>query len=143
MRCSPHGYETFVMIEAFFRQFIPPTLGARLPASPAAAGATGGLIPAAELQKLNADLPVQTIEQPGGAVSFEGALARVVPGVSAPPTTAPTAAAAAVRGLTTGQTGSLQQALISMEDANVSFQLMIEVRTKLLESYQELMRMQI
>ena len=133
------------MIEAFFRQFIPPTLGARLPASPAAAGATGatgGLIPAAELQKLNADLPLQALEQTGGAVSFEGSLARVAQSVSAPPTAAADAANP-VRALTTGQTGSLQQALISMEDANVSFQLMVEVRTKLLESYQELMRMQI
>jgi flagellar hook-basal body complex protein FliE len=30
-----------------------------------------------------------------------------------------------------------------MEEANVSFQLMVEVRNRLLESYQEIMRMQI
>jgi flagellar hook-basal body complex protein FliE len=30
-----------------------------------------------------------------------------------------------------------------MEEASVSFQLMVEVRNKLLESYQELMRMQV
>ena len=30
-----------------------------------------------------------------------------------------------------------------MEEAGVSFQLMVEVRNKLVESYQELMRMQI
>lgn len=124
---------------AFFRQFIPPNLSARLPAAPAAAGAPSGLIPAAELQKLNADLPLRALEQSGGAASFEDSLARVVQSVSAPPTAAPDA----VRGLASGQTGSLQQALISMEDANVSFQLMVEVRNKLLESYQELMRMQI
>ncbi len=29
-----------------------------------------------------------------------------------------------------------------MEEANVSFQLMVEVRNRLLESYQEIMRMQ-
>ena len=33
--------------------------------------------------------------------------------------------------------------MISMEEANVSFQMMVEVRNKLLDSYQELMRMQI
>jgi flagellar hook-basal body complex protein FliE len=33
--------------------------------------------------------------------------------------------------------------MISMEEASVSFQLMVEVRNKLLDSYQELMRMQI
>ena len=32
--------------------------------------------------------------------------------------------------------------MISLEEAHVSFQLMVEVRNKLLESYQELMRMQ-
>ena len=37
----------------------------------------------------------------------------------------------------------LHQAMIAMEEASVSFQLMVEVRNKLLESYQELMRMQI
>jgi flagellar hook-basal body complex protein FliE len=30
-----------------------------------------------------------------------------------------------------------------MEEANVSFQMMVEVRNRLLDSYQELMRMQI
>lgn len=38
---------------------------------------------------------------------------------------------------------SLHQVVIAMEEASVSFQLMVEVRNKLLESYQEMMRMQI
>ena len=42
-----------------------------------------------------------------------------------------------------GQNVPLHQAMIAMEEASVSFQLMVEVRNKLLESYQELMRMQI
>ena len=42
-----------------------------------------------------------------------------------------------------GQNVSLHQAMISMEEASVSFQIMVEVRNKLLESYQELMRMQV
>jgi flagellar hook-basal body complex protein FliE len=33
--------------------------------------------------------------------------------------------------------------MISMEEASVSFQMMVEVRNKLLDSYQELMRMQV
>jgi flagellar hook-basal body complex protein FliE len=49
----------------------------------------------------------------------------------------------AVNGLLTGEGVSLHQAMISMEEASVSFQLMVEVRNKLLESYQELMRMQV
>ena len=53
------------------------------------------------------------------------------------------AAGSAVEGVLTGQNVPLHQAMIAMEEASVSFQLMVEVRNKLLESYQELMRMQI
>jgi flagellar hook-basal body complex protein FliE len=53
------------------------------------------------------------------------------------------AARAAVGGLLSGENVSLHQAMISMQEAGLSFQLMVEVRNKLLESYQELMRMQV
>lgn len=49
----------------------------------------------------------------------------------------------AVAGLQSGQPVALHQAMIAMEEASVSFQLMAEVRNKLLDSYQELMRMQV
>jgi flagellar hook-basal body complex protein FliE len=49
----------------------------------------------------------------------------------------------AVGALQSGGNVSLHQAVIAMEEASVSFQLMVEVRNKLLDSYQELMRMQI
>jgi len=53
------------------------------------------------------------------------------------------AAADAVSALQSGQNVSLHQAMISMEEANVSFQMMVEVRNRLLDSYQELMRLQV
>jgi flagellar hook-basal body complex protein FliE len=53
------------------------------------------------------------------------------------------AAANAVNSLQGGGNVSLHQAVITMEEANVSFQLMVEVRNKLLDSYKELMQMQI
>jgi len=40
-----------------------------------------------------------------------------------------------------GQEGQLHQSVISMQEASVAFSLMVEVRNKLVESYQELMRM--
>ena len=43
----------------------------------------------------------------------------------------------------TGETNNLHQAVIAMQEANVAFSLMVEVRNKLVESYQELMRMQV
>jgi flagellar hook-basal body complex protein FliE len=48
-----------------------------------------------------------------------------------------------VSALQSGANVPLHQAVISMEEANVSFQLMVQVRNKLLESYQEIMRMQV
>ena len=47
-----------------------------------------------------------------------------------------------VNALQSGANVPLHQAVISMEEASVSFQLMVQVRNKLLESYQEIMRMQ-
>jgi flagellar hook-basal body complex protein FliE len=52
-------------------------------------------------------------------------------------------AAQTVAGLQSGGPVTLHQAMISMEEASVSFALMAEVRNKLMESYQELMRMQV
>jgi flagellar hook-basal body complex protein FliE len=48
-----------------------------------------------------------------------------------------------VRGLMSGENVSLHEAVIAMEEASLSFQMMVEVRNKLVESYQELMRMQV
>jgi flagellar hook-basal body complex protein FliE len=53
------------------------------------------------------------------------------------------AAAAEQARVLTGETNNLHQAMISMQEASVAFSLMVEVRNKLVESYQELMRMQI
>jgi flagellar hook-basal body complex protein FliE len=39
--------------------------------------------------------------------------------------------------------GNLHQVMLELEQARTSFQLTLQVRNKLLESYQELMRMQI
>jgi flagellar hook-basal body complex protein FliE len=47
-----------------------------------------------------------------------------------------------VSALQSGQNVPLHQAVVSMEEASVSFQLLVEVRNRLLESYQEIMRMQ-
>jgi flagellar hook-basal body complex protein FliE len=53
------------------------------------------------------------------------------------------AAAESVNGLISGKNVSLHQTMIAMEEASISFQLMVEVRNKMLEAYQELMRMQV
>jgi flagellar hook-basal body complex protein FliE len=42
-----------------------------------------------------------------------------------------------------GNNDQLHQSVIAMQEASVAFSLMVEVRNKLVESYQELMRMQV
>lgn len=76
--------------------------------------------------------------QPAGE-SFSSVMGRMVQEVSARQGVANEAVAA----LQSGQNVSLHQAVIAMEEANLSFQLMVEVRNKLLDSYQEIMRMQV
>ncbi len=49
----------------------------------------------------------------------------------------------AANDLLSGKDIPLHQAMIAMQEAGVAFQLMVEVRNKLLEGYQDLMRMQI
>lgn len=42
-----------------------------------------------------------------------------------------------------GENDQLHQSMIAMQEASVAFSMMVEVRNKLVESYQELMRMQV
>ncbi len=53
------------------------------------------------------------------------------------------AAAATTRSVLLGNTDNLHQSVIAMQEASVAFSMMVEVRNKLVDSYQELMRMQV
>ena len=117
------------------RQFVSPELR---PLSLPQPGATA--IPLKELRELSPGLAPQTVQAPTDTTAtFGTVLGRLVQDVNEKQN----AAADTVRGLLGGQNVSLHQAMIAMEEANLSFQLMVEVRNRLLESYQELMRMQI
>jgi len=88
------------------------------------------------------EVPPLAISQPvraGEAGSFSNLLEHAVGEVDARLKTAEAAKTAVM----TGETNNLHQAMISMQEASVAFQLMVEVRNKLVESYQELMRMQV
>jgi flagellar hook-basal body complex protein FliE len=49
----------------------------------------------------------------------------------------------AVQDLTAGKSNNLHQTMIAMEKASVSFELMMQVRNKILSAYEEIMRMQV
>ncbi len=49
----------------------------------------------------------------------------------------------AVESMVSGQVGEVHDVMIAAEEAQLSFELMLEVRNKLLESYQQIMQMQV
>ncbi|MGP8201001.1 MAG: flagellar hook-basal body complex protein FliE [Limisphaerales bacterium] len=104
--------------------------------------AQNGIVPSIapqDLEKLNSDLGPQSATAAASGGSFQNLLGNFVGEVNAKQV----AAGDDLTGLMSGKNVSLHQAMISMEEASVSFQMMVAVRNKLLESYQELMRMQV
>ncbi|NVE01299.1 flagellar hook-basal body complex protein FliE [Massilia sp. BJB1822] len=49
----------------------------------------------------------------------------------------------AVQALAAGEQASLHEVMIQLEEARLSFQLLAQVRNRMLEAYQEVMRMQV
>jgi flagellar hook-basal body complex protein FliE len=49
----------------------------------------------------------------------------------------------AIRQLVGEGEGDLQETIVAMEKADVSFRLMMQIRNKILEAYQEIVRMQV
>ncbi len=102
------------------------------------AGGVGSISPA-QIEKLSPGLTLPAPGDASAAGSFESMLGGFVNEVSQKQT----AAATNVNSLLSGQNIPLHQAMISVEEASVSFQLMVEVRNRLMDSYQELMKMQV
>jgi flagellar hook-basal body complex protein FliE len=96
-------------------------------------------IPAPELQPLPILSPAADTTRNPAPATFDQVLGKMVGEVNL----RQAAAADKVQGLLSGQDVALHETMISIEEASLSFQLMVEVRNKLLESYQELMRMQV
>jgi flagellar hook-basal body complex protein FliE len=119
-------------------------LWSALPSTPLSstdkAASSSTSIPTAELRELNAANLVGLAKTGAPTeASFSGLLGRMVQDVNAKQNVA----TQALQDLQSGQNVSLHQSMIAMEEASVSFQLMVEVRNRLLESYQEIMRMQV
>ena len=49
----------------------------------------------------------------------------------------------AITSVQLGQSGNIHEAMIALEKADISFRAMMQVRNKILEAYQEVMRMQV
>jgi flagellar hook-basal body complex protein FliE len=75
---------------------------------------------------------------PTGGASFAEALKSAVQSVDR----AQTHRNDMVEGAVTGQVGEVHDVMVAAEEAQLAFELMLEVRNRLLESYQQVMQMQ-
>jgi flagellar hook-basal body complex protein FliE len=89
----------------------------------------------------NVSLPVPGEKQTktGSADGFSQALSKAVAEVN----DLHQKADKAVMNIQAGRTENLHEAVIALEKADVSFRTMMTVRNKLIEAYQEIMRMQV
>lgn len=85
-----------------------------------------------------AGIPAERKTGPEGGASFKDVLQGLVAQVDSLQKDADTS----IRGLIAGQETDVHNVAIKMEEASVAFDLMMEVRNKLLEAYQEISRMQ-
>ena len=77
-------------------------------------------------------------EATGGA-GFQGALKEAIASIN----DVQQGASQAVDALVTGQSQNIHQAMIALQQADLSFQLMMQIRNKLVSAYEEIQRMQI
>ena len=93
------------------------------------------------VQNEGLDNPVPLTEESGasGESSFSDMITEAIESVDA----SQKIADQNVQDIITGQSDDIHEVMISMEKAQLSFQLMVEMRNKVVETYQELSRMQI
>ncbi|HQR14567.1 MAG TPA: flagellar hook-basal body complex protein FliE [Nitrospira sp.] len=74
-----------------------------------------------------------------GGANFLGSLKEAIGHIN----DAQTGASQAVESLVTGQNTNIHQTMVALQQADASFQLMMQVRNKLVTAYEEIQRMQI
>lgn len=101
-------------------------------------------VTAAPLMRIEPALPETTKAGLAGAKPTPTeSFGRLLDGVVAMAEAKEGAAQDATRQVLLGQNDQVHQSIVAMQEASVAFSMMIEVRNKLVESYQELMRMQV
>jgi flagellar hook-basal body complex protein FliE len=98
---------------------------------------------ASPLARVDAPLPkISLPTAPHTTAPTEG-FSQMLDGMVATVENKDAAANAVTRQVLLGDSDQLHQSVIAMQEASVAFSMMVEVRNKLVESYQELMRMQV
>lgn len=101
-----------------------------------AAQPPGGLPKVSDVEKPGGLGPIGPVRGPS-STSFSNMLGDLVQAVDGKTK----AAEVETQKLMLGETNNLHQSMIAMQESSVAFTLLVEVRNKLVESYQELMRM--
>lgn len=90
-----------------------------------------------------ADWPKDSSFWGGAAPAPDGVFARVLGHYLGQASAQQTVADQAVLGLATGQTEEVHQVMLAVAKADLTFRTILEVRNRLTEAYQEVMRMQV
>ncbi len=96
---------------------------------------TSGIAPIAEVAQVGSSGTTGTAGSPGFMDSLKSAIGNV--------NDAQMEASRAVGALMTGDTQDIHRTMVALQQADVSFQLMMQVRNKLVAAYEEIQRMQI
>jgi flagellar hook-basal body complex protein FliE len=105
----------------------------------------GSVNPLASSALTRVDAPAPKIQlnpQGPATVPPAGGFGQMLDGLVSTVDAKENAAQAVTRKVLLGETDQLHQSVIAMQEASVAFSMMVQVRNKLVESYQELMRMQ-
>jgi flagellar hook-basal body complex protein FliE len=98
---------------------------------------------ASALSRIDAPLPKIALPPAPKTVAPTEGFGQMLDGLVGTVEAKSAAAQAATRKVLLGDSDQLHQSVIAMQEASVAFTMMVEVRNKLVESYQELMRMQV
>lgn len=92
---------------------------------------------AKKLQSVEFPNPSQALDKTGETKSFDGIVGKFIGEVDAKHK----ASVAETNKMLLGETDNVHQAMIASQEASVAFNMMVELRNKLVQSYQELMKM--
>ena len=90
-----------------------------------------------KLQSVEFPNSTQNLERTGETKSFDGIVGKFINEVDAKQK----ASVAETNKMLLGETDNVHQAMIASQEAGVAFNMMVELRNKLVQSYQELMKM--
>ena len=98
-------------------------------------GPTSGIAPIPDVAQVGSPGPAGTAGASGFVDSLKSAIGKV--------NDTQLEAGRAVEALMTGETQDLHRTMVALQQADVSFQLMMQIRNKLVAAYEEIQRMQV